>query len=99
MLAVASEIDAQKKWQEYGRQTVSTIEEQAAAKKSAKQAIADELKKVTEEVENGLTRAQIAEKPLQRRLTLKYTERALNEEIGVGSRKAIKAAKKSERHV
>ena len=46
LLAVASEIDAQKKWQEYGRQTVSTIEEQAAAQKRAKQAIADELKRL-----------------------------------------------------
>ena len=61
MFAVASEIDAQKKWQEYGRQTVSTLEEQAAEPKiAAKQAIADELKKVNEEVENyGLTGDQL----------------------------------------
>lgn len=92
---IAEQIDAQKRAEAEGKATLTWIADGAEAQKKALKSLSDELEKVTREVATyGKSRSEVAAYELGLIDEQIAAEKALNEEIGVGSSELLRNLEK-----
>ena len=92
LLLIAQQIDLQKRAEVEGKATLQWIADGADAQKKAVKSLNDELAKATREVATyGMSRSQLAEYDLRLIDEQIAAEKALNDEIGVGSSEVLRS--------